>query len=56
MCYILKTKGHVHLLNYINDLCYCELQFKIETAYQCLLQLLQEFGLDISEKVNFSIY
>ena len=48
--YIMKKKGHPYLLNYIDDLCYCELPSKIDTAYQCLLQLLQEFGLDLSTK------
>ena len=46
----MKNKGHPYLLNYIDDLCYCELPSKIDTAYQCLLQLLQDLGLDISTK------
>ena len=48
--YIMKNQGHPHLLNYIDDLCYCELPSKIDTAYQCLLRLLQDLGLDISVK------
>ena len=40
--YIMKKQGHPHLLNYIDDLCYCELPSKIDTAYQCLLRLLQD--------------
>ena len=46
----MKNKGHPYLFNYIDDLCYCELPSKIDTAYQCPLQLLQDLGLDVSTK------
>ena len=46
----MKNKGYPHLLNYIDDLCYCELPSKIDSAFQCLLELLQDLGLDISSK------
>ena len=42
--------GHPHLHNYIDDLLYCGLPSKIYSAYEFLLQLLQELGLDISAK------
>ena len=45
--HIMKNKGHPYLLNYIDDLCYCGLPSKIDTAYQCLLQLLQDLGTKI---------
>ena len=48
--YIMKNKGYPHLLNYIDDLCYCDLPSKIDSAFQCLLELLQDLGLDISSK------
>ena len=48
--YIMKNKGHPYVLNYIDDLCYCELPSKIDAAFQSLLKLLQERGLDISNK------
>ena len=36
--------------NYIDDLIYCGLPSKIDSAYQFLIELLQELGLDISPK------
>ena len=48
--YIRSQNGHNALLNYINDLIYCTLPSKIQEPYQFLLTLLQELGLDISQK------
>ena len=42
--------GHPYLHNYIDDLLYCGVPSKIHAAYEFLLQLLQELGLDISYK------
>ena len=42
--------GHPYLNNYIDDLLYCGLPSKIHSIYEFLLQLLQELGLDISDK------
>ena len=46
----MKKQGHPHLLNYIDDLCYCDLPSRIDSAYQSLLKLLQDLGLDINVK------
>ena len=48
--YIMVHHGHPYLHNYIDDLLYCGLPSKIHSAYEFLLQLLQELGLDISDK------
>ena len=42
--------GHPDLHNYIDDLLYFGLPSKIQSAYEFLLQLLQELGLNISAK------
>ena len=42
--------GYPYLSNYCDDLIYCGLPSKIDSAYQFLLNLLQELGLDISDK------
>ena len=39
-----------NLSNYIDDLIYCGLPSKIDSAYQVLTELFRELGLDISEK------
>ena len=46
----MKNNGHIALLNYISDLIYCGLPSKIDPTYIFLLQLLQDFGSDISQK------
>ena len=48
--YIMAQYGHPYLHNYIDDLLYCCLPSKIHSAYEFLVQLLQELGLDISHK------
>ena len=48
--YIMAKYGHPYLSKYIDDLIYCGLPSKIDSAYQFLLNLLQELGLDISDK------
>ena len=48
--YIMSQNGHNALLNYIDDLIYCGLPSKIHKPYQFLVGLLQELGLDISQK------
>ena len=45
---------HNALLNYIDDLIYCDLPSTISPSYQFLLDLLQELGLDISVKKLYS--
>ena len=50
VCYIMKKYGHNALLNYLDDLIYCGLPSNIDQAYECLIQLLEELGLDISWK------
>ena len=44
----MKKFGYPNLLNYINDLIYIGLPSNIQTFYQCLLDLLQQLGLEIS--------
>ena len=46
----MNQHGHLYLHNYIDDLLYCGLPSKIHSAYEFLFQLLQELGLDISDK------
>ena len=48
--YIMKGFSYPNLLNYIDDLIYIGLPSEIQTSYQCLLDLLQQLGLDISHK------
>ena len=48
--YIMTQHGYPHLHNYIDDFLYYELPSKIQAAYEFLLHLLQELGLDISQK------
>ena len=48
--YIMSQNGRNALLNYIDDLIYCALPSKIQEPYRFLLTLLQEVGLDISQK------
>ena len=40
--YIMAKYGHPYLSNYIDDLIYCGLPSKIDSAYQFLLNLLQK--------------
>ena len=47
VCYIMKKYGHNALLNYLDDLIYCGLPSNIDQAYECLIRLLVELGLDI---------
>ena len=47
--YIMKKFGYPNLLNYIDDLIYIGLPSNIEAFYKCLLYLLQDLGLEISE-------
>ena len=42
--------GNPELHNYVDDLFYFGLPSKIQSAYDFILQLLQELGLDISVK------
>ena len=48
--FIITKFGYPNLLNYIDDLVYIGLPSEIGTSYQCLLDLLQELGLEISQK------
>ena len=46
----MKWFGYLNLLNYIDDRVYIGLPSEIEASYQCLLDLLQQLGLEISRK------
>ena len=46
----MKKYGHNALLNYIDDLIYCGLPSTFGQAYDCLIHLLNELGLNISWK------
>ena len=46
----MSINGHNALLTSIDDLIYCALLSKIHKAYQFLLSLFAELGLDISQK------
>ena len=48
--FIMKKFGFPNLLNYIDDLVYIGLPSEIGASYQCLLDLLQQLGLEISRK------
>ena len=48
--FTMQQHGFPHLFNYIDDLIYTGLPSQIHSSYQFLLQLLQELGLDISQK------
>ena len=48
--YIMKRHGHNALLNYIDDLIYIGLPSKIHESYTFLLSLLQDLGLQVSQK------
>ena len=48
--YIMNNNGHNSMLNYIDDLIYTALPSTIHNSYQFLLNLLQQLGLDISNK------
>ena len=48
--YIMTSHGHTGLFNYIDDLIYTGLPSEIMNSYQFLLDLLQDLGLDISQK------
>ena len=48
--YIMKCHGHNALLNYIDDLIYIGLPSKIHESYTFLLSLLQDLGLQVSQK------
>ena len=48
--YIMANNGHNALVNYIDNLIYCSLPSTVNQSYQFLLSLLQDLGLDISEK------
>ena len=46
----MKCHGHNALLNYIDDLIYIGLPSKIHESYAFLLSLLQDLGLEVSQK------
>ena len=46
----MQQKGFPYLQNYSNDLIYIGLPSSVDKAYQSLLDLLQELGLEISTK------
>ena len=48
--YIMTCHGYPNMLNYIDDFLYCDLPSKIRPAYNFLLHLLAQLGLDISQK------
>ena len=48
--YIMTCHGYPNMSNYIDDFLYCDLPSKINPAYNFLLQLLEQLGLDISQK------
>ena len=48
--YIMASQGHTRLYNYIDDLVYIGLPDEIHKAYNYLLNLLQQLGLDISQE------
>ena len=48
--YIMQQKGYPYLQNYIDDLIYIGLPSSVHQAYESLLHLLQELGLEISSK------
>ena len=48
--YIMREHGFYNLFNYVDDLIYCDLPSKIHEAYEFLLKLLPELGLDINKK------
>ena len=50
ICHIMSKNGFPGLYNYIDDLIFTGLPSKIHSAYQFLQGLLQELGLDISQK------
>ena len=47
--YIMKEFGYLNLMNYIDNLIYIGLP-SVQASYQCLLDLLQQLGLEISQK------
>ena len=46
----MKTQGHPNLINYIDDLIYIGLPSKIDKAFNDLLCILRQLGLDISQQ------
>ena len=48
--YIMASQGHTRLYNYIDDLIYIAPPDEIHEAYNYLLNLLQQLGLDISQE------
>ena len=48
--FTMQQHGFPHLFNYIDDLIYTGLPSNINDSFQFLLKLLQELGLDISQK------
>ena len=48
--YIMQQKGYPYLQNYIDDVIYIGLPSSVDKAYQSLLSLLKELGLEISRK------
>ena len=46
----MASQGHTRLYNYIDDLVYIGLPDEIHKAYNYLLNLLQQLGLDISQE------
>ena len=48
--YIMTCHGHPNISSYIDDFLYCDVPSKIGPAYQFLIQLLGQLGLDISQK------
>ena len=48
--FTMQQHGFPHLFNYIDELIYTGLPSNIHNSYQFVLKLLQELGLDISNK------
>ena len=46
----MRKHGFNNLFNYVDDLIYCDLPSKIHKAYEFLLELLPQLGLDINKK------
>ena len=48
--YIMADQAYPGLINYIDDLVHCDLPSKMHLAYECLIKLLNELCLPISEQ------
>ena len=55
ICHIMAKHGFPDLYNYIDDLIFTVLSFKMHLAYQSLQDLLSDLGLDISYKKLVSV-